>query len=371
MDLFDGKLCRECQLRLEKAIRVMIQDDMHVLFHIKIDDLGQRLTQLPRELMVQSDVNARIFGHLANSVFQTYISAFHCLVQKIFNEYFYDLLSTILAQVSFLTEYENRDVSQYSKDCTQFLKTNLCSTLATVVSSDCLRTGQPIPREVWLMYSESLDTDVASRRLKLASTLYCCGDLQKAAYVLDQVAQRLDDSVLSVCGHRLLRNVVLSQRFCEFTEHSEVQTISSKLAFCVRFIRQEMFCTPMFMWFEMFRSVGDDVQHRCISEREWMDCAEVDARPFMLYLQYLTYRDLGERLRQLQAFGELQQTVSSRAKMKQLHHRETVFNLMGHCLELEGNLQGALNVYDSSLRFLPRNNAANKHILRLTQQMNV
>jgi len=42
VDLFYGKLCRECQLSLERAIRGMIQDDMHVLFHLQSDDLGQR-----------------------------------------------------------------------------------------------------------------------------------------------------------------------------------------------------------------------------------------------------------------------------------------------------------------------------------------
>ena len=65
VDLFDGKICRECRISLEKVIRDMIQDNMRVLFHLQFDDLGRRLVQLPRELRVGADVNAHICGKLA------------------------------------------------------------------------------------------------------------------------------------------------------------------------------------------------------------------------------------------------------------------------------------------------------------------
>ena len=128
------------------------------------------------------------------------------------------------------------------------------------------------------------------------------------------------------------------------------------------FTTQEMFCAPKFLQFEMFRAVGDDVQHRIISKHEWMDCAVVDAQPFMLYLQYLTYRDLGARQLQLQAFYKLKDTVTSTEKITQTYHCETVLNLFDHCLELEGDILNALILYVVSLRIQPRNNAANWHI---------
>ena len=119
----------------------------------------------------------------------------------------------------------------------------------------------------------------------------------------------------------------------------------------------------------MYRAVGDDVDHRSDSQREWMDWAEVDARPFLLYLQYLTYRGLGVRHRQLEAFHRLENIVTS-DKLDQLYHHETVFNLFGHCCELEGDVEEALNAYNTSLRNKPRNNAANWHKQRLELFMN-
>jgi len=120
----------------------------------------------------------------------------------------------------------------------------------------------------------------------------------------------------------------------------------------------------------MYRAVGDDVDHRHGSEREWMDWAEVDAWPFLLYLQYLTYRSLGMQHRQLEAFHGLEDIVKSYDKLNQLYHRETVLNLFGHCCELEGDVEEALNAYHTSLRSSPRNNAANWHKQRLEQMLN-
>ena len=119
----------------------------------------------------------------------------------------------------------------------------------------------------------------------------------------------------------------------------------------------------------MYRAVGDDVDHRTRNERQWMDWAEVDARPFLLYLQYLTYRGLGVRHRQLEAFHGLEDIVTS-DKLHQLYHRETVLNMFGHCWELEGIVQAALLAYNASLLIRPRNNAANWHKQRLELMLN-
>jgi len=101
-----------------------------------------------------------------------------------------------------------------------------------------------------------------------------------------------------------------------------------------------------------------------------MDWAVVDALPFLLYLQYLTYRGLGVRHRQLEALHGLQDIVTTRDKMCQLYHPETVLNLYGHCCELEGNPYRALEAYNASLCGFPRNNAANWHKQRLEMIIN-
>ena len=137
------------------------------------------------------------------------------------------------------------------------------------------------------------------------------------------------------------------------------------------FLREEKFCVPRFLWCEMYRAVGDDVEHRNVHERDWMDWAAVDALSFLLYLQYLTYRGLGVRHRQLEAFHRFYDIAASADKLNQLYHVETVINLYGHCCELEGKVRRALTVYNLSLRFWPRNNAANWHKRRLVGMLNI
>jgi len=45
-----------------------------------------------------------------------------------------------------------------------------------------------------------MNMDVASTRVKLASMLYCKGDLQLAADVLEDVERRYDSTVQAMCG---------------------------------------------------------------------------------------------------------------------------------------------------------------------------
>ena len=258
-------------------------------------------------------------------------------------------------------------VQHNTKNYIKFLKKSLMSIKASTILSNCIQSGQPLPHDIWLLYGESLNTDVASSKLKLASMHICRGELWRAASVLHEVEFALDNSVQPVCGcFRKPPKNNLSEAFCKYTVQNDSQEqLTKKLAFCVRFLREEKFCAPMFLWYEMYRAVGDDVDHRSRNERQWMDWAEVDARPFLLYLQYLTYRGLGVWHRQLEAFHGLLNILTSQDKADQLYHPETALNWAGHCCELEGDVVGALHVYNCSVRQRPKNNAANWHIQRL------
>ena len=97
-----------------------------------------------------------------------------------------------------------------------------------------------------------------------------------------------------------------------------------------------------------------------------MNWAVVDSRPFLHYLQYLTFRDLGLRHRHIQAFYSLLFSIVDGIQQNQLFHPETAINLYAHCLEMEGRIDEALGLYLASQAAMPRNNAANLHIRRLT-----
>jgi len=375
VDLFDGKLCRECQLRLEQAIQGMIQEDMHVLYHLQSDDLGQRLMALPHEVRPYpgEDVNAGICGKLAKDMFEQYLLDVGWDCSRLCNNDGADVYTSLNNEINILESIaQNASTTQYDRNYIKFILKSLRSVKASVTSSSCIESGQPLPWDIWQLYGESLSTDVASSKLKLASMHYCRGELRRAASVLHEVEFDLDDSVQPVCKcKRKLYNEKPSKAFCEYTVHNHShEQLAKKLAFCVIFLREEKFCAPPFLWCEMYRAVGDDVDHRSVHERRWMDWAEVDARPFLLYLQYLTYRGLGVWHRQLEVFHGLEDIVTSQDKMLQLYHPETVANLFGHCWELEGNVYRALQAYNVSLSFNPRNNAANWHKQRLELFLN-
>jgi len=284
-----------------------------------------------------------------------------------------DFETRLINKITYLQSIETEVRDDHRKSFfIRFLVKNLLSIKASVVSSHYTQTGQPIPREVLTMYEESLHTDVTSGKLKLASMLYCRGELERATYILHEVEFDFDRSVQPVCGcGSIPYNNKLSDAFCEYMlQNDDPETWTKKLAFCVRFLREEKMCVPRFLWNEMHRAVGDDVDHRNHHEQKWMDWAEVDARPFLLYLQYLTFRDLGDQHKQQQVFDRLKYIVSSHEERNELYHVETFLNLLGHCLELEGNVQQALHMYRRSQRFQTRNNAANHHIARLERDMN-
>jgi len=366
VDLFDKKLCRECQVKLEKQIRAMIQDDMRVLFNLQIDDLGERLMQLHPHVERFPDQTASVCGKLTLDMFEVYVLRFTQICKHMCDSRDTGFYQGAIDLINVLTfQQANGTFSRYESNSAQFLITNLLSSLASVASSYCIQTGQAVPREVWQLYSETLDTDVASSRLKLASMLYCQGDLHRSAFVLNDVQQRLDNSVTYVCGCRRPINEQPPEAFCEYAlRHGNPETLTRKMAFCVRFMREEMYCAPAILWFEMYRSVGDDVAYRQPVDHIWMDWAKVDARPFMLYLQYLVFGGLRERQRQLQALLELLDI--SLNSSHSLYHPETVDHLLCHCLEMEGHMDRALRIYSVSRDNMPRNNAANLHIHRLT-----
>ncbi|KAH3690284.1 hypothetical protein DPMN_192164 [Dreissena polymorpha] len=122
--------------------------------------------------------------------------------------------------------------------------------------------------------------------------------------------------------------------------------IELPFAFCVRFLRKESYCTPSILLFEMIRNITEEeVAQRTGSDIEWMDSAEVDARPFLHYLQYLTYEGLGERDNKLHALRVLESYLCNRSNYVNLYQLETAGNLLGHCYEMEGDYERALHYY--------------------------
>ncbi|KAH3769932.1 hypothetical protein DPMN_171211 [Dreissena polymorpha] len=193
------------------------------------------------------------------------------------------------------------------------------------------------------------------------------GHFHSAVRVLEDVEKRYHRKVKTVCCRRRFKGDRDLKVFASMiSDKCDNLFNEPPFALCVKFVRQEVYCAPYILWFEMNRNIAEEeVEQRDSSEKPWMDCAEVDARPFLYYLQYLTYGGLGERNKQLHALRELQSYICIHDEMKYLYHPETSLNFLGHCWEMEGHFEGALEYYERSLRGLYQNNAANWHVQRV------
>ena len=379
VNLFDGKLNREQRNRLHMILDVIINTHLAPLAFVRADELGVRLlhnvyTVAIWDMTPRRAVYQGITGFL--SVYGNVCRVKDVLIiLKDTADYTPDQLCMHLhslittPQLPQIYRHQSEQalcrLDVVNKDfIIRYLQQHIASTAASI----CLQQGMQIGNRIWSWYNAAVDTDVASTRLKIASMLYCKGNLRMAADVLDDVERRYDNSVQAMCGCGRMNRLKSKPRetFVELLSEADTDVLlTNKVAYCVCFLRQEAFCAPPILHYEMVRSLEDDIQHRHISDR-WMDWAVVDSRPFLHYLQYLTFRGLGLRNRQLQAFQSLTDSNSDGLNQPyQLFHPETASNLAIHCLEMEGQPDTALLFYQASQTALPRNNAANWHIRRL------
>jgi len=380
VNLFDGKLNVDQRNRLRTILNTIIDTHLAPLASVETDDLGVRLlhnvyTVAIWDMTPRRAVCQKITGFLSVFYHAVQMRISHIILEQATDETPAELCLHLHSLITRLPlQHPHRHRTEYTLrrlDAVNgvYISRYLQQHLASTAASFCLQHGMPIGSRIWSWYSAAIDTDVASTRLKLASMLYCKGDLQMAAEVLEDVERRYDNSVQSICGcaRMKLLNTKPLKLFTELLNEGDIDVASAnRVAYCVRFLRQEAFCAPPIMYYEMVRAVGDDIQHRGPQERVWMNWAVVDARPFLHYLQYLTFRGLGLRHKQIQAFYSLKDSIVNGHRQHQVFHGETAANLIAHCLEMEDRIALAIRIYLASQADIPRNNAANWHIRRLT-----
>ncbi|KAH3897387.1 hypothetical protein DPMN_021575 [Dreissena polymorpha] len=369
VNLFDGKITRRQQIRLLQYVDSMIKNNLQDIFLIDIDNFGQLLCagslyDIGHGREVGRSLNKGIYLLLEfNRVKQllnrlTAYSGEHLLVKTEHN-----IIRSLLTLFGLC---KNPSLKPVALEITE----HLYAIRTSLRTSTSIRSGRLCFGDILACFQYSLRTDVASTRLKMASALYCGGHLRSAAVVLEDVERRYHINVKAVCAVRCQPSDSDLQMFAKtMLDHCDRSLSEPPFAFCVKFLRQEMSCAPFILWFEMIRNMTEEeVAQRNYTEKQWMDYAEVDARSFLHYLQYLTYGGLGERKRQLQALDELGLYVCETGHQNNqynMYHHETAINLLGHCYEMERHYKGALHYYETSLRRCKINNAANWHLRRV------
>ncbi|XP_052769828.1 uncharacterized protein LOC128209702 [Mya arenaria] len=373
VNLFHGKFTNPQLKNLTEILSNIIENHLSILACIQADDLGNRIV-ITHIRTVRYSEGCRIstnnstcrwisvFAHFAmNKDLLEILSMTPDLMPEQMST-FLGLYFQTVCTLSFGLPFPLREI------CFRYTSKLILSVLASTAASCCIWNGYNVPRNILSLFESSLHTDVASSRLKLASFFFCHNELERAADVLNDVERRYDDSVQAVCGCGRM-DPFETKHHKPLCTNSVVDNddvlLTNNTALCVRYMRQEVFCAPPILRYEMVRGIGVDINHRDRNEQKWMKWAVVDALPYLYYLQYLTFRGLGQRIGRLQAFINLGNCFLDHSFYSQLFHRTTFYNLLGHCLEMERKPEKALQLYRASVEEKPRNNAAHWHIYRL------
>ncbi|XP_060552143.1 uncharacterized protein LOC132713518 [Ruditapes philippinarum] len=367
-NLMAGHFTTEGKLVISRKISDIIQSDGRCLLRIRIDDIGNRLhfkfhtdRAIPHGMLTHRLINESItvflFGNLAQTISTSELRILDYLRKMQVN------LKQCILKLANYSVHGSR-LEQFASRC---LVPFLFSTIGSIMVSSNIRRNTAVQFQAPKWLSLGLSSDVTSGRLKLASVLYCIGDMDRAEFILRQTENRYNcDIVEPVCGcwrHPWSDwSAEFMRKFCEQNE----DCINRITSFCVRFMQTEINCVPRELQYEMMRSTQNDMQHRSDMEKRWMDFAVIDSLPFLYFLQYKTYGHLQRHQDQQRALCNL---VNTAVCGKNLGHRETALNLVGQCKEQENKLMEALQCYMLSLQLRGRNNAANFHICNLIRKI--
>ncbi|XP_060598292.1 uncharacterized protein LOC132752037 [Ruditapes philippinarum] len=363
-NLMAGQLTPVDKRYLLRKISDIIQSDGRCLFQISIDSIGDRLwvkfntdyvfvTPRVTNEYILSSLFISMAGHISSNT--------TWLLHFISNGHIVDIKQCFLKLVQY-----NVHGHRLEQLASRYLLPFLYSTIGSMMVSSDIQQNTVVQFQALKWLSLGLNSDVTSGRLKLASVLYCIGDMDRAEFILRQTENRYNcDIVESVCHCWDHPSSDWSSEFDKKCNELNEDSIHQITSFCVRFVQKEVNCVPRELQYEMKRSTQDDMQHRSIDEELWMNFAVVDSLPFLYFLQYKTYGQLQRHQDKERALCNL---VNTTVSGKNLGHRETALNLIGQCMEHENKSKEALQCYMLSLQVRRRNNAAKFHICNLLRK---
>ncbi|KAH3727823.1 hypothetical protein DPMN_053768 [Dreissena polymorpha] len=256
--------------------------------------------------------------------------------------------------------------NKYSTELNFLLKT-VHGAIASIKASACIANNVAITEDIIKLYNSSFSRMHIDNYLKYASMLVCTRKCELADAILEYVDRMLTPDMieLSLKGKYIKTPAHIHQKEELFSPTDIFIAYASKMLLVVTFPREAIHCVPVFLVYEMYRTITNrdyekgDPNKFC---NMWMEQAVVDVKPFLYYLQYLSARCIEKKLI---AYKKLFKFTCSKIINKHHCHIETTFNLMGHILELENCITAAWCAYTSSVRLFSSNNAAYWHLFRL------
>ncbi|XP_060576079.1 uncharacterized protein LOC132733454 isoform X1 [Ruditapes philippinarum] len=292
-NLMAGQFTAETKHKLLKNISDFIQNDVQSILKIDIDDLGLRLRY---KLNLVYNLNSSLVD--CRSYFSNH---YFSISMEISNNHYSQLqllhnkdIRIMKHYVETLMTYKKNDNTLEQAAC-KFQAPLICTTYGSALASASIGLKHPVSPQalVWLL--DGFDSDTSSGRLKLASVFYSEGDMEKTEIILRQTESQFHSFPVSPfcgCRYTMPRPPEATAEFGRFCNKQNEDFVKDIIAFCVRFLKQEINCVPHELQYEMFRSTPDDIKHNNQAKDFWMDLAVVDSLPFLYFLQYKVYRHL-------------------------------------------------------------------------------
>jgi len=368
VNLFDGKLDKRMLFKLQDVITQIKSHNMWCIYQIQMDMLGFHLLPDIRILDDRRHSNQlKILRGILFWIPHNVSVIMSKLMSASRQQDIYEAVHGIIGQLQHLHSIHNSG-SSLEREAASLLLPHVYGTLASILASCYITRQLPVPQFVINLYQLSFTSDLMSTKLKYASMLYCSGQCAAAAQVLTHCEGLLGPDVHHYCtcdGRPLTWKNQSDAHLEAGLDGNMIELLKSHSSLCVRFSIHERCCVPEHLQYEMFRTMTHEDQQLRHVNNEWMDLVMIDCVPFLYYLQYLVYRQLGQPARKMSALQKLEDYAGQPGGI--LGHVDTAFHVLAHCCELENEPNDAFGLYQQSVLYFPRNNIANWHLARLLQ----
>ena len=214
-------------------------------------------------------------------------------------------------------------------------------------------------------------------RLKQATFLHMCGQINASLVVLRSLEQSMNPSMISVCGCQYHHTIVDPETTERIKHMTEPEFRKNMCVSCVAFLPTEERIIPGVLGYEMRRAkVTTDADPTAISHF-WYNWAVVDGKVLLYLILYLNYRKIVDhdssssvlasvpsdiRRKKNDVIRKLQGTIKDDPN---LGHKETGLNILGWIYRQEGAEDEAESFFKESLEIQSAYNAANLHMEEL------
>jgi len=374
VNLFDGKLSKEDTKKLMALLTNINKDIMRYICNMKMDMFGMQvlhkvhvpcyITKHEHEIEVLKMILERTQVTKYGFVIDVNTQATALNVQTTLA-----CVTNILGNFRALQTHE----SELQREVADIIVPYVCGTLANIMASLCISSRQSVSQDILNLYQFSFEWDLVSDKLKYASMLYCSGQYDQAADMLNHCESQLVPDVAHYCichGRMYLYQTYKFVEKCLSTNKINLFKTSSTL--CIKFCKHERPCVPEHLQYEMYRTQTQRDKDERIPQHAWMDLIVIDCLPFLYYLQYLVYRQKCNLSRKLLAIFNLMDYLDkSRVEVEfdySIGHVDTVLHVLAHCWELENRPDVAWHLYQQSINMFPANNIAWVHLIQLFRQ---